>query len=66
MIKTSVRLFDLAAAPLADDLHRPVLQLMVLLPQQPVDAADSVPEGAGAHGDEEDYVEESVCEELVN
>ena len=39
---------------------------MVLLTKQPVDAADSVPEGAGAHGDEEDYVEEGVCEELVD
>ena len=39
---------------------------MVLLTQKPVDAADSVPERPGPHGDEEDYVEESVCEELVN
>ena len=57
---------DLAAAPLGDDLHRPVLKLMVLLPEQPVDAADCVPEGAGAHGDEEENVEEGVCEELDN
>ena len=39
---------------------------MVLLPQQPVDSADSVPERAGPHGDEEDYIEECICEELVN
>ena len=66
MVKTGAQHVDLAAAPLPEDLHRPVLQLVVLLPQQPVDAADCVPEGAGAHGDEEDKVEECVCEELAN
>ena len=65
MVKTGTQHVDLAAAPLPEDLHRPVLQLVVLLPQQPVDAADCVPEGAGAHGDEEDKVEEGVCEELA-